>query len=312
MVSQVGLQRPPNASLLPRLMIKIGSVIILFVLLLWQNVWSAYTQESPISNEAADILRGIYKNSPVVQFTLLRGHMPVLEVIMKNRHDQELSVSELLCEHSSQPGRLLITGQPGSGKTTLMRYLAKEWAIGRALRSCQILFLIYLGSLKQDVEINSLTSLLHASPYEDLDYFFVSKEIRKGHGVGACFLLDAYDEWKSDKKNFVHDIIFHNELHSSLVVCTSRSFNYEDSVDFDIIGFPFSHLTFLDFFATLHLTTLSRQEQLMHIMLYQDDYKFSMLWKFYFGLIGDVYYHKVSFISPFLKLAIFSTYLLCP
>ena len=439
---------------------KIG-LLILFAL------WSAYVGESAI-NKAAGILCGIYEESDVVQFDLLRSqaashNMPFLDVIMKNRHGDEIAVNELLLNYTGQPGHLLITGQPGSGKTTFMRHLAKEWAEGRVLSSCQILFLIYLGRLNQNVGLNSLTSLLRASPYEDLDYVSISEEIRMNHGAGACFLLDAYDEWKSDTKNYVHDMIFQNVLHSSLIISTSRSFNeFNSEVDFQIVGFPFiqlnsylheisndtklirsveelwkgnrkikemctlplhmamvlfvtkhgvtitphvtttriylafmnatiihypemynedcttdffwrcinsphdhrelctafqylhkiafrmrlknevafeknssiqrsinklgfvgtvlvngsetvgkivskkvkflfSHLTFLDFFAALHLTSLTRDEQLIYIMLYQDDYKFHMLWKFYFGLIGDVYRHNVSFVSPFVK-----------
>ena len=100
-----------------------------------------------------------------------------------------------------------------------------------------------MDSLDDNVVLNSLTSLLRASPYEDLDFISISKEIQAKHGAGACFLLDAYDEFRSDMKNYVHNMIFRNVLHSSLCIATSRSFDkFGEEVDFQIIGFPFIQL----------------------------------------------------------------------
>ena len=74
----------------------------------------------------------------------------------------EFGYSELAQNYSGEGGHLIVTGLPGSGKTTLLRHLAKEWANGRALKSCQILFLISLGSLE---EVNTLGDLLSKSGF---------------------------------------------------------------------------------------------------------------------------------------------------
>ena len=79
-------------------------------------------------------------------------------VVMKNVDVCDFGTSELVQNYSGETGRLIVTGQPGSGKTTLLRHLAREWDNGRASQSCQILFLIVLGSL--DEEANSFPSNL--------------------------------------------------------------------------------------------------------------------------------------------------------
>ena len=101
--------------------------------------------------------------------------------------------------------RHLISGHPGAGKTTLMRHLAKKWAEGEALQSCQILFLIHLDEFLIDPKPKSLSGLFEMS-YKGIVDEQVSKEIENSHGAGTCFLLDAYDEWNSKEDDFVYKL----------------------------------------------------------------------------------------------------------
>jgi ABC-type multidrug transport system fused ATPase/permease subunit len=192
------------------------------------------------------LLRQRYKKFPNRQFNLLRSEetrMPFLEVVMKDRYGKDLSLNDLVSILSGEPGHYVITGSPGCGKTTLMGYLAKEWAEKRALKSCDILFNIYLGSVSQTETINSLTSLLRASQFEDYEYEDIAKIINAKNGSGACFLLDAYDEYNV-KFNYIYDLIFQNVLPHSLCVSTSRAFsekNLEESIK--LLGFPITNLS---------------------------------------------------------------------
>ena len=86
---------------------------------------------------------------------------------------------------------ILITGQPGAGKTTLMRYLAKMWTLESILQPCQILFYLTLNDAGI---LDSLVSLLRQSESSLTDIETIAEEIEIRRGMGTCFLLDSY-EW---------------------------------------------------------------------------------------------------------------------
>ena len=189
---------------------------------------SAHHTYYDIVQNTAKFLSEIYSNQPVIRFDPLNiaGYTPFLEITMNRSDGSKMFVPHWknIFNHTSvrELQRLLITGRPGTGKTTLLRYLARKWAEGRALHFCKILFLIHLGQLKSRGQPawNSLRDML-TSAYSDLkDIQNVASEITGNHGVGACFLLDAYDEWHHD--DYVHDLIFQNRLNNSFCVLTSR------------------------------------------------------------------------------------------
>ena len=133
---------------------------------------------------------------------------------------------------------MVISGNPGSGKTTLMHYLAKKWAEGRVLRSCQILLLIHLGDCKK--EYKSLKDVLKDTEYNGhTNTDQIANLIQDSHGKGACFLLDAYDE-KFVKRDFLEKLINLNHLPHSLRIVTSRSAfanNLKLEVHIKVVGF---------------------------------------------------------------------------
>ena len=210
---------------------------------------------------AAQNLKELYKNQPVIEFKLLdyATDMPFINVTTEGGKDFWKFLHNIDSKHrklrtkstgsNTKLKRLIITGHPGAGKTTLMRYLAKEWANAKVLQSCQILFLIHLDVLPKDIKPLSLSDLLKISPLKDYlnDVERISTQISKSHGAGACFLLDSYDGWHSSG-DFVYNLIFKAQLHSSLCVLTSRPFkdttnskkSYVESMQ--IVGFNSSNL----------------------------------------------------------------------
>ena len=174
---------------------------------------------------AANVLKSMYQHHSVMEFNPLHHpYMPFINLTMKIC-GRRITLSKMLSDLNLDISqRILITGKPGAGKTTLMRYLAKEWAEGRALQSCQILFLIHLGCL-QSRNLNhfySLTDLLTASNKDLTGIKTITEEITARLGAGACFLLDAYDEWYH-QEDFIKNLMFQNHLKHSLRILTSRT-----------------------------------------------------------------------------------------
>ena len=175
-------------------------------------------------------------------------YIPFFDIIIKDSEFSSTIDWQRFFEEmkTKLPRRLLITGRPGAGKTTLLRFLAKEWAEGRTLKKCEILFLIPLGQMKRRGTFawNSLSDMLKSS-FKDIKYIEeVAKEITSRHGAGACFLLDAYDEWHDD--DFVYDLTFQHDLKDSFCTLSSRynimTTGKEDSKHIEIIGFEDSNL----------------------------------------------------------------------
>ena len=144
----------------------------------------------------------------------------------------------LVNEFKDQNRSLLITGDPGSGKTTLMRYLAKEWAEGKVLQHCQILLLVYLGKCRNSYA--SLSNLLKDTEYKGhKDIEHIAAVIEGNHGNGTCFLLDAYDE-KHVRWDFLKDLLTSESVPDSVCVVTSRpafASELKRGLHIEIVGF---------------------------------------------------------------------------
>ena len=120
--------------------------------------------------------------------------------------------------------RLLITGRPGVGKSTLMRYAAKMWGNKTLLSHCQLLIHVPLSTT-----LDTLDTLIMKTFYSAEDEQLVVKEIKKSKGEGVCFLLDSFDEYHqhTDKgMDFVLNLLEigsdHQVLPQSTVIMTSR------------------------------------------------------------------------------------------
>ena len=179
---------------------------------------------STVVLDAAVTLRNLYMEMTTLQFKYkFPSDQEFLDILLKN------TSSNLIIQEKSalEFRRLLITGQPGAGKTTYIRHLAKKWAKYKTLQFCEILFLINLSEVKQYKNgcFSLLDLILSSTTKEDLkDIENIAKEITTKQGAGACFLIDAYDEWT--RNDFVHTLFFENHLSESHCFLTSRPYDF--------------------------------------------------------------------------------------
>ena len=134
---------------------------------------------------------------------------------------------------SDRSGVFLLQGRPGSGKTTLMTKLSRDWANKTILKS-KLFFLVYLRRLNSQKSI-SLMSIIHqACPVFDEDFCYkLESHINRTSGKGMVFALDGLDEYSphiSDSnadgfltsEDFIFMLIKGQKLPHAMVVVTSR------------------------------------------------------------------------------------------
>ena len=145
--------------------------------------------------------------------------------------------------------RLLITGPPGVGKSTLMRYAAKMWAHKSLLNHCQLLIHVPLSTT-----LDTLDTLIMKTFYSAEDEQLVVKEVKKSKGERVCFLLDSFDEYHQhtdEGMDFVLKLLKigsdHQVLPQSTVIMTSRqeavtSIRKYFKLEMEISGFQSEHV----------------------------------------------------------------------
>ena len=87
---------------------------------------------------------------------------------------------------------ILVEGRPGSGKTTLVHKVIKDWASGKALAKSKLSLLLTLRLLNdgQDETLEKVLQTLYPDEYA----ITILPDIRDGEGV--CFVLDGLDEYQ--------------------------------------------------------------------------------------------------------------------
>ena len=120
--------------------------------------------------------------------------------------ERSMSFDDLLSEIDDSPGsRIIVRGQPGIGKTTLLQMITRSWAHDRALSSCWIVLHIVLRDLVLLEHAPNLTTFLSFMETIKLPPD-IESSVLESDGKGLCFIADGLDEYPAgyeDKTNFI-------------------------------------------------------------------------------------------------------------
>ena len=151
---------------------------------------------------------------------------------------------------SFSEAKILVTGVPGIGKTTLARKISHEWAIGTLLSN---FFLVLLFCLKEErvYRAKDVRDLIgYHSPSLATD---VAQALEETLGVGVLFIFDGWDELPTDlqgSQSIFLDMIRNKVLPNCSVLVTARSYASGDLIKLpsvtkhiETIGFSSKQIT---------------------------------------------------------------------
>ena len=121
---------------------------------------------------------------------------------------------------------LFVEGRPGSGKTTLVHKITRDWAsIGSALKGASMVYLIPLRLLNKTKKDADLFDILRIFYVDKDDTKKALRKIKDSMGDGICFILDGLDEYYGnghEKQNVIQDLIYKCHLPLAMVIVASR------------------------------------------------------------------------------------------
>ena len=122
-------------------------------------------------------------------------------------------------------GFILVEGRPGSGKTTLVHKIARDWASGSdILTNAKLVFLVPLRILDHEKVGHTLSDLFESIFWKKSDLESVCSKVTELNGKGVCFILDGLDEYKQrdSKSSVVHALLYKRFIPDAMVIVASR------------------------------------------------------------------------------------------
>ena len=120
---------------------------------------------------------------------------------------------------------VLVEGRPGSGKTTLVHKVTRDWATGRkVLQGAKMVFLITLRLLNFSKKDQSLLEVLEVFYGGEVLRKSIEHDLQECGGKGACFIIDGLDEyWRKEvRESVIYQLIDKKCLPFSMVIVASR------------------------------------------------------------------------------------------
>ena len=119
---------------------------------------------------------------------------------------------------------LFVEGRPGSGKTTLVHKVIRDWAKSYSvLNGASKVYLISLRLLNCTRKDKELFDILRLFYIDDDDTRAAFKELKDSKGEGVCFILDGLDEYIGNNgENVIQELIYKRILPLAMVIVASR------------------------------------------------------------------------------------------
>ena len=217
----------------------------------------------PPVNSTKHINLALIKQDTAFNYSAKYAHFTIqrdMDDILQDK--QKIEYVEILQDVKSS-FVLFIEGRPGSGKTTFVHKLTRDWAAAPsgALRLVLLVSLRVLNDLdKPSLDLSDILDL-----FEDLK---VPKELlEKRHGNSVCFVFDGLDEYSpsNGKDSIVYKIINKKYLNQSSVIvashpaATARLRSRADRV-IEVLGFPNKQV--FEYFDNYGFSVSSKSEDL--------------------------------------------------
>ncbi len=138
-----------------------------------------------------------------------------------------------------QSGSLvLVEGRPGSGKTTLVHKVVRDWAIKEGtLKGAKLVFLVPLRLLQVVGSDKILSDLLDFIYCDSEMSSRVATEGKKTLGEGMCIVLDGLDEYRrrNATDSIVYQLTHKNSFPEAMIIVASRPVASSRLTDSDIL-----------------------------------------------------------------------------
>ncbi len=117
---------------------------------------------------------------------------------------------------------IMLEGRPGSGKTTLVHKIVKDWANGKILLGAQLVFLVVLRELNNS-QAHSLSDLLKMF-YYNKELKSLCQFIHESNGENTVFVIDGLDEYccQDKESNVINQLLDKKLLPQAMIIVTSR------------------------------------------------------------------------------------------
>ena len=136
---------------------------------------------------------------------------------------EKVEYKQVFGEYNSKE-LILLEGRPGSGKTTLVHKVIKDWAEGEVLAKAKYLFFVTLRLLNSEGRDETLSDLLQLF-YSNGEELKTTRDcIEKNDGESVCFVIDGLDEYqpKKKKKSVIYKLLDKISLPRAMIIVSSR------------------------------------------------------------------------------------------